>query len=159
MPLLIDGNNVIYALLDAGQDVGRVGLCRLLSRLAEQGETVAVVFDGPPPPGGMSRQIELTGVEVSYSAGRSADEVIFEKIAENSAPRRLTVVSSDREIRKAARRRQCRRQTSAEFAEQLIRLVEQPPSPAAPQPPELQQKRRGLTEEETQQWLKEFGLD
>ena len=90
-PYLIDGNNLIFALADAGREVGRVGLCKLLSELLDEG-TVTTVFDGPPPPGPMARQIEITGVTVHYSSGRPADEVIIEHIQANSAPRRLRPV-------------------------------------------------------------------
>jgi len=155
MPHLIDGNNLLFALADVGIDVGRAGLCELLAGTLG-GERVCVVFDGAPPPGGMARQITATGLEVRYSIGRTADEIIVARITADTAPRRLTVVSSDREIRRAAERRRCLVETSQEFARRLKRLAEPRQRPAAPEPPE---KRRGLTAEQTEHWMREFGLD
>jgi hypothetical protein len=152
MPVLIDGNNLIFALPDS---VGRSGLCDKLSTLLEKEPQICVVFDGPPPPGGLAGQIEATGIEVRYSAGRTADEVIMELISAHTAPRRLTVVSSDREIRKAARRRRCMVLTSPQFAKQL---QEESPRPSPPFQ-EPKEKQRGLTEQQSSEWLKEFGLE
>jgi len=156
VPFLIDGNNLIHALRQAGIEVGRVGLRRLLGRLSSDGEKVQIVFDGPPPaelPGG---QGDDRGLEVAYSAPRSADELIVEHIADNTAPRRLTVVTSDREILRAARRRRCRLATSQDFIEFLLRALLRGAKPRPVEPPE---KRKGLTAEQARRWLRELGLD
>ena len=155
MPYLIDGNNLIYALADAWREVGRAGLCKLLAPLLASGPVTAV-FDGPPPPGPMARQIEQTGITVKYSSGRPADEVIIEHIQANSAPRRLTVVSTDREIRKAARRRRCISKTSQEFAVLLEELTEAPTQSSPSEPPE---KTDGLSGKHVDEWMKEFGFE
>ncbi|KPK80530.1 MAG: hypothetical protein AMJ81_11950 [Phycisphaerae bacterium SM23_33] len=113
-----------------------------------------VVFDGRPP-----EQAEQAGgerIEVHYSGRRNADEIIAEHIAANTAPRRLTVVSTDREIRRAARRRRCKTQSSEEYAAALIRAMDRPGKPRPAEPPE---KRHGLTAEQTEAWLKELQLD
>ncbi len=149
----------MYALPDAGSDMGRGGLCKLLATLVARGEQVRVIFDGPPPARGLGRQIDETGVAVEYSAGRSADEIILEHIAANSAPRRLTVVSSDRVIRKAAARRRCRVEISEDFARVLLRLVEDQRRRQSRPPAEPKEKRNGLNEAQTRQWLEEFGFD
>ena len=154
-PYLIDGNNLIYALADAGREVQRAGLCKLLEPLLAHGR-VTTVFDGPPPPGPMAKQIEATGVTVHYSSGRSADEVIIEQIQANSAPRRLTVVSTDREIRQAAKRRKCRSVTSQDFAVRLEKLAEPPRRRGPSEPPE---KTEGLDGKHVAEWMKEFGYD
>jgi len=156
VPFLIDGNNLIHALRQAGIEVGRVGLRQLLGRLSSGGEKVQLVFDGPPPaevPGGQS---DDRGLEVAYSAARSADELIVERIAGDTAPRRLTVVSSDREIRRAARRRRCRLATSQDFIEFLLRALVRRAKSRPAEPPE---KRKGLTAEQARRWLRELGLD
>lgn len=159
MPYLVDGNNVIHALAADGVDVGRQSLCRLLAALQKQGQNVRVVFDGPPPPPGLARQIDETGVAVDYAEARSADELIVEHINADSAPRRLTVVSTDRELRKAARRRRCGHITSEDFARMLVEIDQRRRSAAATRPPEPKEKRHGLTEEQTRWWLREFGFD
>ena len=155
MPFLIDGNNLIHALGAIGPDVGRQGLCRILEPLASRGERVCVVFDGAPPPEQMAQQFHEGPVEAVFAAPRTADDVILERIADSSAPRRLVVVSTDREIRQAARRRRCQGHKSEPFAELLLRLERQQPR-IDHEPPE---KRHGLTPEQTEAWLKEFQLD
>ena len=146
---------MMFALADAGREVGRGGLCKMLAELLDEG-TVTTVFDGPPPPGQMARQIEITGVTVHYSSGRPADEVIIEHIQANSAPRRLTVVSTDREIRQAARRRRCISATSQDFAILLEKLTEAPPPSGRSEPRE---KTDGLSGKHVAKWMKEFGYE
>jgi hypothetical protein len=159
MPYLIDGNNLMHALADAGPQVGREALCKLLRPLLARGETAHVVFDGAAPPPGVAAQIEQTGVRVTYAAGHTADEVILKWIAQDTAPKLLTVVSSDKEIRRGAERRRCKAVTSQEFAQKLLHIDTARRKPKPAKSPELRAKQRGLSEQETRRWLKEFGLD
>ncbi len=155
MPILIDGNNLIYAMADVGYDVGRGSLCAMLSILVEKGQQVTVVFDGAEPDKPLARQIAAGGVETIYSGKIKADILICEKIAANTAPRRLTVVSTDREIRQAARKRRCKGMRSDDFARALAGMQKTQPAPST----EPQEKRLGLAEGQSAKWLKEFGLD
>jgi hypothetical protein len=156
MPWLVDGNNLLHALTDLEPEAGRMRLCRLLALLPEPSR-LCVVFDGPAPPGRLAEQFSGTGIEVIFSGPKEADEIIMDRITANTAPRRLNVVSTDREIRKAARRRRCRDIRSDEFARRLVhrerRLASGPEHAAEPR-----QKREGLSPEETKRWLREFGL-
>ena len=154
MPYLIDGNNLMHAMSDEGVDVGRHGLCELLAVLVASDRHVHVVFDGAAPPDGVAAQIALSGVEVSYAAPRSADDVIADCIASNTAPRRVTVVSSDRQVRSAGRRRRCKLASSQDFSRPLLKLNAPDRSPGPSEPPE---KRNGLSDEQSDQWLREFG--
>jgi len=156
MPLLIDGNNLMHALRGVGADVGRQGLCRLLSAWAGGRDRVRVVFDGPAPPAGLAEQTDADGIAVEYAGPRSADDILIDAIAADTAPRRLTVVSTDRVIRRAGRRRRCTIARSEDFAETLLEALEAPPPRPPPEPAE---KRHGLSPEQTRAWLKEFGLD
>jgi hypothetical protein len=154
VPFLIDGNNVLFALKKAGTEANRIGLCRHLGELARAGEKVTVVFDGPPPQGPLAREVDEPGVTIYFSSGRTADEVIAELILADTAPRRLTVVSTDHEIRRNAHKRRCPTLDSEAFAEILLS------PPATRRPGEPAEKRQGLlSEEETEAWLKEFHLD
>ena len=155
VPYLIDGNNLMFALSEVHGEVGRQGLCRLLCDLAAAAQRVHVVFDGPPPDG-PANQGDQTSLTVDYAAGRTADALIREHSAAESAPRRLTVVSTDRQIRRAARRRRCPAVTSEEFAQSLLAMPHPDEKSPSPEPPE---KRRGLSPEQTQKWLREFGFD
>lgn len=159
MPYLIDGNNLQYALLEAGMETGRVGLCKLLALLKEKsGQKVTVIFDGPAPGGGLGRQMLMTGIDISFSAGRTADEVIFDIIKQSSASRLLTVVSSDREIRTEARKRRCKIQTSDKFACLLEKISNSPIIQNPDKYREPKEKFQGPDKNETEKWLKEFGF-
>ncbi|MFP3937633.1 MAG: NYN domain-containing protein [Phycisphaerae bacterium] len=150
----MDGNNLMHALAAVGADCSQSALCRMLGCLAEQGEGVSVVFDGRAPNPSLAAQLEDVRVRTLYGGSREADTVILELIAADTAPRRLTVVSTDREIRAAARKRRCCVVTSEEFVPVLLKATRQRPPPA--EPPE---KRRGLTPEQTRKWLREFGFE
>ena len=154
MPFLIDANNLMHALASAGKVVEREGLAALLAPLAMK-DRVQVVFDGAAPPRYVAQQINAAGLEVTYCPGKPADAAIIRAIAADTAPRRLTVVSTDHEIRAAAHRRRCVIMTSEDFARKLLH----PSGPSGAGGDEPQEKTKGLTEEQSRQWLKEFGLD
>lgn len=154
MRLLVDGNNLMFALLEHLEGAGRATVCKLLGDWAERtGAPSAVVFDGPAPDSPLAQQLGDPRIEVYYSGRRKADDLIIELIHANTAPRRLTVVSTDREIREAARRRRCRSVRSEDFAMDLTA----PPPPKTPDP-EPRAKRRGPTGREKQYWREQFGL-
>ena len=130
-------------------------LCILLGRylklLRRDGE---IVFDGTGPRDKTEYE-NVDYIEVLFAgAGSDADTVIEEKIRVNSAPKRLTIVSSDRRLRRAARTRKATVIKSEDFwslvTKQLAkkRPVKEPPM-----------KHRGLSEKETEQWLDIFGID
>lgn len=156
MPFLIDGNNLIHALAEVDRSVERLGLCMMLRPLIDRGERVEVVFDGPAPPKGLSEQIDQTGAIVRYSPAAPADEDIIGTLRAHSAPRRLVVVSSDREIRTAARARRCRWSSAEDFARKLVDL-QHAPRPAEPAEPRA--KQAGLDDEQRKFWYRQFGLD
>jgi len=156
MSFLIDGNNLSFALLDdEGNPLSRSGLCDRLASALPADERVCVVFDGPPPDSARAAQI-AGGVHVEYAAPLSADQVIMRLIQDDTAPRRLTVVSTDREIRRAARRRRCRSVTSEQFAS----FVERRRHPGRPtKAVEPQEKTRGLSPQQLDAWLEVFEGD
>ncbi|MCE5327793.1 MAG: NYN domain-containing protein [Planctomycetaceae bacterium] len=154
MPFLIDANNLMHALASAGVLVGREGLAKLLAPLALK-DRVHVVFDGARPPLHVAQQIDAAGVQSTFCPAGPADAMIIKAIALDSAPRRLTVVSTDHEIRAAAHHRRCIVITSEDFAAALVHSG----TPAAAEEDEPQEKTKGLTQAQTRAWLKEFGLD
>jgi predicted RNA-binding protein with PIN domain len=159
MPVVIDGYNLLHAArgVEGGSQLGRRQLCEMAAAWSQKvGEAVLLVFDGATPSDALASQLHAEGVDVLYSgAVRSADEVIGEQIRASSAPRRLMVVSTDRAIRQAARRRRCRSATSAEFLELMVRVLSRPPRLPA-EPPE---KRKGTPPDEVDDWLRRFGFD
>ena len=157
MPVIIDGHNLLWS-IQSSEDLGPISdiqLSRVISRYLKQtGEKGEIVFDGTGPRD-KSGFDNISNLEVFFSGqGRDADTVIEDKIRANTAPRNLTVVSSDRRLRDAARPRKATVVKSEVFwsnlKKQLNRkkIVKEPPA-----------KRQGLSESETKQWLKFFGLE
>jgi predicted RNA-binding protein with PIN domain len=159
MPVVIDGYNLLHAArgVEGCSQLGRGQLCEMVAAWSRRtGESALLVFDGAQPSEALASQLHGEGVDVLYSgAGQSADQVIDEHIRASSAPRRLTVVSTDRAIRRAARRRRCRHATSADFLELMVRVLSKPRRPQV-EPPE---KRTGTPPEEVDDWLRRFGFD
>ncbi len=115
MPLIIDGYNLISAVGIMGRGVGpgsleraRLALLNFLAESLEPGEIgrTIIVFDAKNAPTGLPRIVVHRGLTVQFAARYpDADSLIEELIDEDSAPRNLTVVSSDHRIQRAARRR------------------------------------------------------
>ena len=157
MPFIIDGNNLLQSVQKAGEDLAALSaerLCRIIGRyLKAVGEKGEIVFDGTGPRD-KSGFDNISDLEVSFAGLKTdADSIIEDRIRVNTAPKRLTVVSTDRRLRDAARARRSTIVKSRDFwynvQKQLSRRKE------TKEPPE---KRRGLTEAETERWLRLFGL-
>jgi predicted RNA-binding protein with PIN domain len=163
MPVLIDGYNLLFALGwirgrrggPAALEKARRHLLGLLSGVyGPEAGTVTVVFDAANAPAGVADYEIYQGVHVRYARRREqADDLIEEAIRRDSAPRRLTIVSDDRRLQKAARRRQCVALSCADYVDELERRrgargrrrTDRPPKPEAVSP------------EESRHWLREFG--
>ena len=159
MMTIIDGTNLLWAIQDAHEEreiTTEVQLCRVLDRyfaqVAEEGE---IVFDGAGPSD--KSVFDVVGrLNVAFSGFNcDADTVIEEKVLANTAPRRLTVVSSDRRLRKAAAQRKAVALKSDAFWAQVLRELNRK-KPARKEPEE---KRDGLTKGEAERWMDIFGLE
>ncbi len=132
--ILIDGYNFIGRAGGLRGDVaGRRN--RLLRALAAyrraKGHPVTVVFDGGRSPSGGGHREWLEGVEVIFSGpGESADQVLVEAARElgNSC----VIVSSDREVQRAAREAGATAITSGEFEGRLVGALSAPEEPDEP---------------------------
>ncbi len=132
MALLIDGHNLIGQMpdiaLDDPDDEGKL-VQRLRVYRAQTGKSITVVFDS----GGMyhpPRNLSGGGVEVVFApVGSSADAIITRRIRRSRNPQGLTVVSSDREVRAAARECGARVMSAAEFRAELARPKRRSPRP------------------------------
>ena len=158
---LIDGYNLLH----------RVGLIsnrltgsqlewarrRLLEKLSEHysndGYRVTVVFDARQARRGPEVDPTFRGIQVRFARDEEADDLIEKLIREADRPSVVTVVSDDRRLREAARRRGCPVVGCVEYFESLDR---EPPPPAKPGGTEPAKPDRP-TESETDHWLKEFG--
>ena len=159
MRVLIDGYNLLHVAhgREETAGIGRQRFCRLLAQWSKStGHDITVVFDGTRPPEPLAGQLHDPDVEVMYSGGgRTADDVIAERIRASSAPRRLLVVSSDRAVRRSARKRRCLQAGSPEFLELLLTPT-LPPDPKRLEPGE---KQTGPSEKEAEEWMRRFGYD
>jgi predicted RNA-binding protein with PIN domain len=158
MPIIIDGYNLLWSIHKMDEDfepISDVRLCQIVDRYLElSSERGEVVFDGTGP-SDKSGFDSLSRLEVFFAGhNNDADTLIENKIKESTAPGRLTVVSSDRRVRKAARARKVTSVRSEIFWTNVLKQLDRKKTikePAA--------KRDGLSESETEQWLKFFGLE
>lgn len=156
---IIDGNNLLWALHEAFGEreiTTELELCRVLSRyFALTGDPGQVIFDGAGPTDTSDFET-ISNPEIFFAGFHcDADSVIEEKIKANTSPRRLTVVSSDRRLRKAAAERKATALKSERFWEQ----VRQELARKTHERTEPEEKREGLSASETDKWLEAFGLD
>jgi predicted RNA-binding protein with PIN domain len=159
MPFIIDGYNLLHSIHKTSEDwdaVGDISLCNIISRFFKLiDEKGVIVFDGKGPPE-KSRFEDIERLEVLFTGLKTdADTVIENKIQSNSAPKALTIISSDRRIRKAARIRKAIALKSDEFWKMVCKRL----SKRRKKSVEPSAKRKGLTESETKQWLKFFGIE
>jgi predicted RNA-binding protein with PIN domain len=164
MSLLIDGYNLLNATGIVGRGAGASSLERsrraLLNFLADSLEPderahTTVVFDAAHVPRGLPRVVEHRGLCVRFAAGYAeADALIEELIRADTAPRRLTVVSSDHRLQRAARHRRAKAVDSDVWFAQVVRRrldAGQPAEtiPAKPHAP--------LSKGEVAAWIERFG--
>jgi predicted RNA-binding protein with PIN domain len=167
MSLIIDGYNLMYAagILPAGSGArpgagsferSRLALLNFIAETVAESElsTTTVVFDAAAAPPGLPRTLTHRGVTVQFSSGyNDADELIEELILKSTSPRRLTVVSSDHRLHRAARRRKAQAIDSDVWHAQVIAHRNQPRDdrPTAPQKPGTP-----VAMSEVEFWLKKF---
>ncbi len=156
--IIIDGNNLLHTVYKIEGDstsTNDIELCRMVNAyLKLTGQSGEIIFDGTGPHD-KSQFENVSYVEIFFAgAGTDADTVIEEKIRVNSAPKRLTIVSSDRRLRKSAHTRKATALKSEDFwAEIQKQLSKKRPIP------EPKAKREGISEIETEQWLDIFGIE
>ncbi|MGO9109270.1 MAG: NYN domain-containing protein [Thermoguttaceae bacterium] len=164
MLYLIDGYNLLNVASVPVPIRGRANLEKarlaLLNFLAESldPEEVAqtvVVFDAHDPPPGLPREMRHKRLLVRFAPrDEDADTLIEELIREDTSPRRLTVISSDHRIQRAAKRRRARAVDSDVWYAEVLRARQQRQQAAADGP-----ERPGgpLLEEDVRYWLRQFG--
>ncbi len=156
MPLIIDTYNVLHTTGALPPDLAGIetaDLIELIGRSRYRKEQACLVCDGTPPPGGAAATTERTHL-IYAGAARSADDVIERMIDRSSGPKRLTIVSSDRRVVKAARRRRCRTLSSDAFLRQIARDHRRTPRRAQ----EGSRPYRSLSSSDVERWINAFGL-
>lgn len=127
--LIIDGYNLLHAagMAQRNYSHGDLQRCRtrlirfLLSKLSPaELERATLVFDARVPPPDRPNEFRITGMRVQFAnPGGDADEMIEKLLAMHSSPTRVTLISSDRRLQTAARRRHARAVGSEAFFDQM----------------------------------------
>jgi len=155
--IIIDGHNLLHAVHkdEDTEPPSDIGLCRIISMYLKQtGQTGEIIFDGTGPPDKDGFD-DVNNLEIFFAGlGTDTDTVIEDKIGANTAPKRLTIVSSDRRLRKAARSRKAISLKSEVFWSNVQKQLSRKKTTKEPAA-----KRRGLSNGETKQWLDFFGLE
>ena len=165
MSLILDAYNVLHAshvLPGKWSDVDAAGLCRMIDRAGVKGGRASVVCDGTPNPDLIKRLPEprrsgpemhytLGAVELIYAGGgKDADSLIEQMVEDERDPRNLIVISNDRRVQRAARRRGATPMGSEPFLRRLADALRTPTAPADAKP---------TTEPDAEGWIRKFGLD
>ena len=164
MLYLIDGYNLLNVAAvpvrirgPANLEKARLALLNFLAESLDPEEVprTLVVFDAHDPPPGLPREMRHKGLLVRFAPrDEDADTLIEELIREETAPHRLTVVSSDHRIQRAAKRRRARAVDSDVWYAEVLRARQRRNQTAAgPERPTVP-----LLEEDVEFWLKEFDL-
>jgi hypothetical protein len=165
MHYLIDGHNLIARLedlaLDDPNDEAKLVLRLRSWTAASKKRRVTVIFDGGLP-GGKSRRLSTSRVTVVFAtSGQTADDLLIRRINQLQNPAEFTLVSSDREIMTAARKRRMPVILSETFAGQLptLRPPSAPPKVNTAGENALNDSREtpALSEDEINEWLELFG--
>jgi predicted RNA-binding protein with PIN domain len=160
MPTLIDGYNLLFSMgrlsprssKHALEGARQWLLLTIRSGFGPGVEEVTVVFDAQHAPPGARSESVVSGIQVRFARGQTADDLIEEIIRVESNPKFLVVVSDDHRIQQAARRRGCTVQGCLDYYESL-RAPPTPNQAAALDPPA---KPDRSSPEEIQHWLDTF---
>lgn len=169
MSLLIDGYNLLYAASIVGPRRGTRGLessrWALLEFVASvltpaERATTIVVFDAAGAPPGLPAAVEHAGLRVRFARGYvDADALLEDLIVADSSPRRLTVVSSDHRVQRAARRRRATALDSELWYARMVHRRRDPPHEGAAESKASDRQRPAtLTSAEVADWLDRFNL-
>ncbi|MGA2060423.1 MAG: NYN domain-containing protein [Thermoguttaceae bacterium] len=164
MSIIIDGYNLLYmaGILGEGRgprglEMSRLALLNFLAESLAPGDIAktTVVFDAKDAPWGAKNILEHRGITVQFaSRWPDADCLIEELIRLDSAPKRLTVVSSDHRLQRAARHRKAKAVDSDVWYNELVqkRLARRKTESTAPERPAVP-----LLAEDVAYWVRQFG--
>jgi predicted RNA-binding protein with PIN domain len=167
--LVIDGYNLLHAAGMAQREYRPGDLLRCRTRLlkllhgklsAAEIKGTTVVFDARDPPPDRPAQVVVSGIRVLFAkAGGDADALIQDWLFHHPAPRRVTLVSSDRALQRAARSSGAKFIGSHEFLDDLGRR--RGPSSAisgrSSQARDDEKPAHHASPSQTAYWLKVFG--
>ncbi|MGZ0165986.1 MAG: NYN domain-containing protein [Planctomycetales bacterium] len=168
---IIDGYNLMHSVGYARERYGQGGLERSRNRLLrflinrldhEERRRTTIVFDARTIPFEGVREQKLEGMTILFNkAGSDADTLIEELILEHSAPKQLEVVSGDRRLQKAIKRRKGIAVESEDFARLLRDRESIVPgsSQDVDSPPDTDGKPESAapSQSDTEYWMEVFG--
>lgn len=157
MTIIIDGHNLIGKLpnISLSDPDDEAKLVRVLENYHAMHlhEAILVVFD-PGHTGGWTELQHGAGVQVRFAPrGSTADAVIVKLVRQEKKPRRITVVSSDNAIRKAAREHGAKTIASEAFVVKLREQTHPRKRRPAALPPEAREKP---SDADVEYWSKFF---
>ena len=174
MRLLIDGYNLMFESTSIEQSADgrgelRAARGRLLHLLVDliderMRDQTMIVFDAKKAPPGLPDQYAYYGIRIVFARDwDSADELIQNEIRRHSAPKTLTVVSSDHAIHRRALARGAKVIDSDQWLDRELenraRLARQGPnSPEATADFDFESKNQELSDAEKKRWLMEFDI-
>ena len=172
MRLLIDGYNLMFESTSVersldGKNALRAARGRLLHLLVDlidesMRDQTMIVFDAKKAPPGLPDRYEFYGIQIIFARDwDSADDMIQTEIRRHSAPKTLTVVSSDHAIQRRALARGAKVIDSDDWLERELenraRVARHGPnSPETNADRDFEAKNRELSDVEMEKWLKEF---
>jgi len=162
---LIDGYNLWWASEDIGPDneVGTLEAARqsliqwLLDTLTtELAKKTVVVYDAKNPPANRTNLFNYQGLLVHFAVGYpDADTLMESYIDVHTAPRNLTVVSSDHRVQRAAKRRRAQAIDSNVWYQRINHEMK---AKRVAQKTDRSKPNQKLEEFEVNAWLQNFGL-
>ncbi|MFO0964470.1 MAG: NYN domain-containing protein [Gemmataceae bacterium] len=124
----------------------------LADRFEAEAGGVLVVFDAARAPARRASEMQHRGLQVRFAKGRpEADDLIEDLLAQTTRGSKLTLVSSDRRLQKAAQRRDVRFLDCGAFLDELER---RPPASSPPAPQSAPKEKEPSAD--TAYWLKQF---
>lgn len=159
--VLVDGTNLLHRMARGPDRQPPAALIGRLRAVIPAETKIEIVFDGPPDRGTRGERI-AHGVEVRFSGRWTADNVIVTLVEAASPGRpdpaaadRILVVTDDRDLGAAVRRRGARTAGSAWLIGRLDRSRLSAPSAGnrrPPTPPRVQQRPPGEEATEATPW-------
>jgi len=156
--LIVDAYNVLHVTGVLPPDLAGLeapDLADLIAASRWGRHQAVVVCDGTRPKD--MRSAAPGNVRVAYAGGgASADAAIERLVNESSHPRRITVVSNDREVQRSARRRGAKVLRADDFLRQLATDAARAPRGKR----SVARRDPGpLTSRQVDAWLRYFGID
>ena len=159
MKTIIDAYNLYHYARRQDDSSPSLAVSGLISAVAKWAriskDDTLLVFDGNRPAEVDVSRSPGRGFAVQFvGPGRTADDVIIDFITTYSAPRTLLIVSTDREIRREAKKRRCKVLSCKDFWADVVKMLSRRPPVREPR-----EKRTGLTGDQVDYWLDEFGME